>query len=314
AATTNTLTNKTFDANGTGNSLSNVDVADLADGTDGELITWDASGNPDTVAVGTSGHVLTSNGAGAAPTFQAAAGGSGDAWGDAVDADVVPDGDGTRDLGSTGTRFAQSYVDQSYVTEGFIVTEAADHPVTPSAGIGQFWVSNAATQQPMFTDDAGTDRTLLTDDGTALGAVAMASGDTIIIADSSDSDNLKETTQAQFITQMNMAVLGANTFTGTQDFNGQQVEGMLNKVVASVTGTLTTTAHSGNVLETSGNVTVPTTAGFNCVLIAGGAHTVTFNSTTSAAMAAGDLMTLIVEDATTIHAVLTAAADKVTFS
>lgn len=71
-ATTDTLTNKTFDANGTGNSLSNVDVADLANGTDGELITWDATGAPATVAVGTAGHVLTSNGVGAAPTFQAA--------------------------------------------------------------------------------------------------------------------------------------------------------------------------------------------------------------------------------------------------
>lgn len=53
-----------------------IAVSDLADGTDGELITWDASGNPTTVAVGTSGQVLTSNGAGAAPTFQAAAGGT----------------------------------------------------------------------------------------------------------------------------------------------------------------------------------------------------------------------------------------------
>ena len=76
AATSDTLTNKTFDANGTGNSLSNVDVADLANGTDGELITWDAAGAPATVAVGTATHVLTSNGAGAAPTFQAAAGGT----------------------------------------------------------------------------------------------------------------------------------------------------------------------------------------------------------------------------------------------
>ena len=73
--TTKTLTNKTFDANGTGNSLSNVDVADLANGTDGELITWDAAGAPATVAAGTATHVLTSNGAGAAPTFQAAGGG-----------------------------------------------------------------------------------------------------------------------------------------------------------------------------------------------------------------------------------------------
>ncbi len=57
-----------------------IAVTDLADGTDGELITWNASGNPDTVAVGTSGHVLTSNGAGAAPTFQAAAGGGSQDW------------------------------------------------------------------------------------------------------------------------------------------------------------------------------------------------------------------------------------------
>ena len=68
-ATTDTFTNKTFDANGTGNSLSNVDVADLANGTDGQLITWGADAAPTTVATGTSGQVLTSAGAGAPPTF-----------------------------------------------------------------------------------------------------------------------------------------------------------------------------------------------------------------------------------------------------
>ena len=52
-----------------------MDVADLSVGTDGELITWDSAGNPTTVGVGTSSQVLTSNGAGAAPTFQTAAGG-----------------------------------------------------------------------------------------------------------------------------------------------------------------------------------------------------------------------------------------------
>jgi hypothetical protein len=54
-----------------------VTIAKLADGTDGELITWDAAGVAATVAAGSAGEVLTSNGAGAAPTFQAAA--SGDA-------------------------------------------------------------------------------------------------------------------------------------------------------------------------------------------------------------------------------------------
>ena len=69
-ASTDTLTNKTIDANGTGNSISNIDVADLANGTDGELITWSAAAAPTTVAAGTADQVLTSNGAGAAPTFQ----------------------------------------------------------------------------------------------------------------------------------------------------------------------------------------------------------------------------------------------------
>ena len=53
-----------------------ITLAKLAGGTDGELITWDASGDPAAVPVGTATHVLTSNGVGAAPTFQAAAGGS----------------------------------------------------------------------------------------------------------------------------------------------------------------------------------------------------------------------------------------------
>jgi len=47
----------------------------MAHGTDGELITYDATGAPANVAVGTSGQVLTSGGAGVAPTFQTAAGG-----------------------------------------------------------------------------------------------------------------------------------------------------------------------------------------------------------------------------------------------
>ena len=84
-ATTDTLTNKTFDANGTGNSITNIDTADitnnaitlakLAGGTDGNLISYDTAGDPVAVATGSSAQVLTSNGAGQAPTFQTASGG-----------------------------------------------------------------------------------------------------------------------------------------------------------------------------------------------------------------------------------------------
>ena len=57
------------------NLVKDIPVSALADGTDGELITWSAAGTATTVAAGTASQVLTSNGAGAAPTFQDAAGG-----------------------------------------------------------------------------------------------------------------------------------------------------------------------------------------------------------------------------------------------
>lgn len=72
-----------------------VTIAMLADGTDGELLTWDASGVAATVAVGAVAQVLTSNGPGAAPTFQAAGGGS--------DGNGIYDGNGSLSGGTTVT-------------------------------------------------------------------------------------------------------------------------------------------------------------------------------------------------------------------
>ena len=54
-----------------------VTLAKMASGTDGNLITYDASGDPAYVTTGTSGQVLTSGGTGVAPTFQTAGGGGG---------------------------------------------------------------------------------------------------------------------------------------------------------------------------------------------------------------------------------------------
>jgi hypothetical protein len=52
-----------------------VTLAKLASGTDGEIISWDASGNPVAIGAGTSGHFLKSQGAGSQPVFAAAGGG-----------------------------------------------------------------------------------------------------------------------------------------------------------------------------------------------------------------------------------------------
>ena len=53
-----------------------VTLAKMAPGTDGQIITYDASGNPVAVGPGTDGQVLTSTGAGSPPAFEDAAGGS----------------------------------------------------------------------------------------------------------------------------------------------------------------------------------------------------------------------------------------------
>ena len=54
--------------------LNQITLAEMAGGTDGNLITYDTSGDPAYVATGTATHVLTSNGADTVPTFQAVSG------------------------------------------------------------------------------------------------------------------------------------------------------------------------------------------------------------------------------------------------
>jgi hypothetical protein len=97
AATTKTLTNKTLTAptlttpalgtpasgvmtNMTGAVTASIvdnaiTLAKMAGGTDGNVISYDASGDPVAVATGTDGQVLTSTGAGSPPAFEDAAGG-----------------------------------------------------------------------------------------------------------------------------------------------------------------------------------------------------------------------------------------------
>ena len=55
-----------------------ITLAKMAGGTDGNIISYDASGNPVAIATGNDGQILTSAGAGAQPAFEDAAGGG--AW------------------------------------------------------------------------------------------------------------------------------------------------------------------------------------------------------------------------------------------
>ena len=114
-----------------------VTLAKMAHGTDGELITYDAAGAPANVAVGTSGHILTSGGAGVAPTFQAAAAGGGKVL-QVVSTTYT-------DTGGTSTSST------SYVTTGHTVS------ITPSATSSKILIImsgggiNSPTQTTNFT-------------------------------------------------------------------------------------------------------------------------------------------------------------------
>lgn len=61
---------------------------------------------------------------------------------------------------------------------------------------------------------------------------------------------------------------------------------------SAVTGALTMAAHGGGVFVTSGNVTVPNTAGFSVTLIAGGAHTVGAGGAAHS-LASGDIVSVV---------------------
>ena len=74
-----------------------ITLAKMAPGTDGNLITYDASGNPAHVAAGSATQVLTSQGAGSVPVFATAAGG-----GKLLQAALIPQASSTTTSTATG--------------------------------------------------------------------------------------------------------------------------------------------------------------------------------------------------------------------
>ena len=76
-----------------------ITLAKMAAGTDGNIISYDASGNPVAIATGSAGQVLTSAGAGQPPAFESAAGG-----GKVVQYKFVTDNTG---IDVTGTSWAE---------------------------------------------------------------------------------------------------------------------------------------------------------------------------------------------------------------
>lgn len=91
-------------------STSNGNITLAPNGT-GDVVLGNFTFDADqTVGAGQDDYVLTYNNSTGKISLEAATGGGGDAWSDPVDADIVPDGDNTRDLGSSSNSFADAYL------------------------------------------------------------------------------------------------------------------------------------------------------------------------------------------------------------
>ena len=90
-----------------------VTLAKMASGTDGNIISYDASGNPVAIATGNDGQVLTSTGAGSPPAFEDAAGG-----GLIFIQTVVASGDSTITLSGIDATYDSYFIAYSDVDSG----------------------------------------------------------------------------------------------------------------------------------------------------------------------------------------------------
>jgi hypothetical protein len=116
-----------------------ITLAKMVGGTDGNIISYDASGDPVAVVTGSSGQVLTSAGAGAPPTFAAAAAG-GDTRNFIIDGDFTQWAEGTAatDVGTGGYNTGMpSLIAGNEYTDGALSAEQSTDVPTVGASSHQ---------------------------------------------------------------------------------------------------------------------------------------------------------------------------------
>ena len=106
-----------------------VTLAKQAAGTDGQIITYDASGNPTAVGPGTDGQVLTSTGAGSPPAFEAIPAAGATLSNDANNRVVTADGSGGIN-GEAGLTCDGTHLS---ITDGDVVIATSGHGIDFSA-------------------------------------------------------------------------------------------------------------------------------------------------------------------------------------
>lgn len=138
-------------------SLTKLPLSMMADGTDGNLITYNASGNPAAVATGNSGQALTSAGAGSPPVFATVA------------SDLVKI-QSTTASGASSVDFTSSHFDNStyssYIFKFLNVSPGTD---------GQHFIARTSTDGGSTYDSSGYDR--VTEERNSTGTENQNGGD-----------------------------------------------------------------------------------------------------------------------------------------
>jgi hypothetical protein len=102
-------------AGDTGSLILETGNASAGDSGDVSIQTGTASGTRGEIKLkngseGTIGHIWTSTGTAGEGGWAAASGGGGDAWSDLVDSNIIPDGNGTREIGNGANGFKKLYM------------------------------------------------------------------------------------------------------------------------------------------------------------------------------------------------------------